>query len=316
MHGGVENKTAFLHLVMYSVNDMRQRRFLPSLKLLMALDAVVRHRSVTSAAAELNLTQSTVSRLILTLEGQLGKELFARERRRLIPNSFAISYQQDVARALDMIQRASMSVVTNPHGGTLALAVLPTFATRWLGPRLGGFLNANPGVSINMSTRIGKFDFAGEVFDAAIYYGQPESPGARHMKLFDERVTACISPGFSASHPLNSFNDLADIPMLHLESRPAVWADWFEGQGGVPQGISGMLMDQFSMMIQAAISGLGVALLPDYLAQNEIAEGRLVPVLEQAIPVRGAYWLAWPSEKDAYLPLVAFRNWLTESIDS
>lgn len=282
----------------------------------MALDAVVRHRSVTAAAAELNLTQSTVSRLILTLEEQLGKELFTRERRRLIPNSAAINYQRDVARALDMIQRASMSVVTNPDGGTLSLAVLPTFATRWLGPRLGGFLNAHPGVGVNMSTRIGRFDFAGEVFDAAIYYGQPDWDGARHLKLFDERVTACVSPEFAASRPLTSLDDLVDVPTLHLESRPTVWADWFEGQGGVPSGAGGMLVDQFSMMIQAAISGLGIALLPDYLAQIEIAEGRLVPVMQHAVPVRGAYWLVWPGEKESYAPLVAFRDWLTHSASS
>tara|TARA_R100000322_G_scaffold94439_4_gene58868 strand:- start:40066 stop:40959 length:894 start_codon:yes stop_codon:yes gene_type:complete len=293
------------------MNELRQRRFLPSIKLLLAFDAVVRHRSVTAAAGELSLTQSTVSRLILTLEEQLGKELFTRERRRLVPNAAAISYQRDVSRALDMIQRASMSVVTNPEGGTLSLAVLPTFATRWLGPRLGAFLNAHPGVAVNMSTRIGRFDFAGEVFDAAIYYGQRDWEGARHLKLFDETVTACVSPAFAASRRLDRLEDLDDVPMLHLESRPTVWADWFEGQGGTASGAGGMLVDQFSMMIQAAISGLGIALLPDYLAQIEIAEGRLVPVLRQAVPVRGAYWLVWPPDKDDHAPLQAFRQWLS-----
>jgi len=311
MHGNRRYKAIFTHYFMHKENDMRQRRFLPSVKLLMALDAVVRHRSITAAAEELSLTQSTVSRLILTLEEQLGKDLFTRERRRLIPNAAAISYQRDVARALDMIQRASMSVVTNPDGGTLSLAILPTFATRWLGPRLSGFLNAHPGVAVNMSTRIGRFDFGGEVFDAAIYYGQQNWPEARSMKLFDETVTACVSPGFAASHRLQNLEDLTGVPTLHLESRPSVWADWFEGQGGSATGTNGMMMDQFSMMIQAAISGLGIALLPDYLARIEISEGRLVPVLRQAVPVRGAYWLVWPAQKDDHAPLVSFRNWLS-----
>lgn len=290
---------------------MRQRRFLPSIKLLLALDAVVRHGSVTAAATELSLTQSTVSRLILNLEAQLGKELFTREHRRLIPNAAAISYQRDIARALDMVQRASMTVVTNPDGGTLSLAVLPTFATRWLGPRLSGFLNTYPGIAINMSTRIGRFDFAGEVFDAAIYYGTSDWAGVNHLKLFDETVTACVSPGFAASHRLETLDDLADVPMLHLESRDTFWSDWFHGQGAEPSGAGGMLMDQFSMVIQAAISGLGVALLPDYLAQIEISEGRLLPIFKQAVPVRGAYWLVWPKDKDDHAPLVSFRNWLS-----
>jgi len=276
----------------------------------MGLDAVVRHGSVTAAAAELNLTQSTVSRLVLSLEEQLGVELFTRKQRRLIPNAAAISYQRDIARALDIVQRASMSVVANPNGGTLSLAVLPTFATRWLGPRLVQFLNAHPGISVNMSTRIGRVDFSGETFDAAIYYGLGDWDGEEHLKLFDETVTACVAPGFADQHACERLEDLSGLPMLQLESRPNVWADWFEGQGGVPSTTGGMLVDQFSMMIQAAISGLGIALLPDYLAQIEISEGRLIPILKQAVPVRGAYWLAWPQDKANHAPLRAFHDWL------
>ena len=295
------------------MNEMRQRRFLPSIKLLMALDAVVRHRSVTAAAAELNLTQSTVSRLILTLEEQLGKELFIRERRRLVPNATAIRFQRDVARALDLIQRASMSVVTNPEGGTLSLAVLPTFATRWLGPRLPDFLNANPGVSVNLSTRIAPVDFSVEAFDAAILYGIGDYENVRSLKLMDEHMTACASQAFLAANPITSADDVAALPLLHLESRPSVWPDWFRGQGAAPASSEGMLMDQFSMMVQAAISGLGIALLPDYLAQREIAEGRLSPVLKEAVPVNGAYWLIWPETSDDSPPLKAFRAWLETS---
>lgn len=293
---------------------MRQRRFLPSIGSLLALDAVVRHGSVTAAAAELNLTQSTVSRLILSLEDRLGAELFTRQKRRLIPNAAALAYQRDVARALDLVQRASMSVLANPDGGTLSLAVLPTFATRWLGPRLGQFLSAHPGISVNMSTRIGPVDFPGEAFDAAIRYGPGDWEDLHHLKLFDEHVTACVSPDFARAHSLERVEDLADHPMLHLESRPDAWADWCDAQGAPPLAAGGMLMDQFSMMIQAAISGLGVALLPDYLARIEISERRLVPVLNPSVPVRAAYWLVWPEDKDDNPPLHAFRSWLSDRI--
>lgn len=289
---------------------MRSRRFLPSLKLLLAFDAVVRHGSVTAAAAELNLTQSTVSRLILSLEDQLGRELFTRANRRLIANAAAVQYQRDVARALDIVERASMSVVTNPEGGSLTLAVLPTFATRWLGPRLNDFFGAHPGIALNLSTRIGRIDFTGEAFDAAIYYGAGDWPGVQHLRLFDETMTACAAPEFLRAHPVATPEDLAHLPRLQLESRPTVWADWARGQGGHLSDGGGMMMDQFSMMIQAAISGLGVALLPDYLAQIEIAEGRLAPLLQQAVPVQGAYWLVWPEHKAHDAPLRALRDWL------
>lgn len=286
---------------------MQNTRFLPSLKLLMAFDAVIRLGSVTAAARELGQTQSAVSRLIIALEAQLGKELFTRQRKRLRPNTAALSYQRDIAQALDIIRRASTAVVANPDGGTLNLAVLPTFATRWLGPRLGQFLKLHPGVALNMATRIKRFDFANESFDAAIYFGTDNWSDVNHLKLFDERVTACASPEFVATHDLA---DIGVLPTLHLESRPTVWDDWFEAQRLPPQRGGGMLMDQFSMMIQAAISGLGIALLPHYIAETEIGEGRLVPILRQAVPVRGAYWLVWPQGKNNDAPLTALRAWL------
>jgi LysR family glycine cleavage system transcriptional activator len=130
------------------------------------------------------------------------------------------------------------------------------------------------------------------------------------MKLFDEHLTACASPDFMRCHPIESTADLANLPLLQLETRPTAWSAWFEGQGATPLAKTGMLMDQFSMMIQAAISGLGIALLPDYLAWAEIAEGRLLPVLQPSVPGAGSYWLAWPEAKDRYGPLRAFRNWM------
>ena len=292
---------------------LRQRRFLPNLSLLLAFDAVMRRGSVTGAAQDLGLTQSTISRLLQSLEAQLGQSLFTRHKKRLKPTEAAQRYFRDISGALDIIQRAGMSLIANPDGGTLDLAVLPTFATRWLAPRLPDFLSQHPGVSINLATRFTTFSFETEPFDAVIFFGRDDWPGAEHLKLFGERLTACASPQFLASHPITQAGDLAGCVLLQLETRPGAWSDWFAGQDvPAPEGISGMMMDQFSMMIQAAISGLGVALLPDYLARIEIAEGRLLPILRPNVPGRGAYWLAWPGRKAGLKPLEAFRGWLAE----
>lgn len=295
---------------MYGMNVLRPRRFLPSVSLLLAFEAVLRHESVTAAARELSLTQSTVSRLIQTLEEQLGQTLFLRQRKRLIPTDAARTYGRDISRALDMIQQASTALVVNPDGGALSLAILPTFGTRWLAPRLGRFLEATPGISVNLATRVKRFGFEAELFDAVIFFGQPDWPGARHLKLFDETLTACASAAFLQRHPVRSAADMMTLPLLQLETRLDAWEAWFRGQGAAAPRASGMLVDQFSMMIQAAISGLGIALLPDYLARTEIAEGRLAPILRQAVPGTGAYWLAWPAEKQTYRPLTAFRDWI------
>ena len=290
--------------------DMRQRPLLPSLSQLVAFEAVMGHHSVTAAADELHLTQSTVSRMIRALEDRIGRPLFLRRNRSLVPLPEALAYRDDVVRGLDIIQRASMSMMANPGGGTLSLSVLPTLATRWLAPHLGRFLGANPGIAVNLSTQIRRFSFRAESHDAAIYFGHRDWPEVRHMKLFDERLTACAAPGLLARHPVATVADMAALPRLQLETRAGGWADWFAAQGAEVPGGPGMVMDQFSTMIQAAISGLGVALLPHYLARTEIAEGRLHAVLTPDVPASGAYWLVWPEAKDAHPPLLRFRDWL------
>ncbi|BCH35691.1 LysR family transcriptional regulator [Mesorhizobium sp. L-8-10] len=288
----------------------RPRRFLPSISLLSAFEAVLRTGSTAAAARELDLTQGAVSRLIQNLEVQLGRPLFDRHRRKLIPTEAARAYGRDITRALDTIQRASMELSANPEGGTLSLAILPAFGTRWLAPRLGGFLAAHPGVTINLATRLKRFSFEAEGFDAAIHFGVDDWRDAGHMKLFEERLTACATPGFLEGKAIKSIGDMRTLQLLQLETRPTAWEAWFEAQGVAPCPVQGMLFDQFATMTQAAIAGLGVALLPEYLAEPEIAEGRLVSLFTPAVSSVGAYWLVWPKARANYLPLEAFRAWL------
>ncbi|MFB2594591.1 LysR family transcriptional regulator [Paracoccus sp. p4-l81] len=292
---------------------MRPRRFLPNMPLLIAFEAVLREGTVSAAAQDLGLTQSTVSRLIQTLEAQLGVALFLRHRKRLTPTEAALRFGTEISAALDLIQRGSLSLVANPDGGHLNLAVLPTFGTRWLAPRLPGFLSAHPGVSVNLTTRFHRFGFQTEPFDAVIFFGQPDWADADHLKLFSERITACAAPDLLARQPIAAPSDLAGQMLFQLPTRPGAWADWFAGQGAAPVAAQGMVMDQFSMVIQAAIAGMGIALLPDYLARMEIAEGRLAPVLRPAVPSRGAYWLAWPRARGGLNALRAFRGWLAQA---
>jgi LysR family glycine cleavage system transcriptional activator len=295
---------------------MRPRRFVPSISLLSAFEAVLRTGSISAAAREVNLTQSTVSRLVQSLEEQLGRPLFERHRQRLIPTEAAQAYGRDVTRALDLIQRGSMEFLANPGGGTLSLAILPAFGTRWLAPRLGMFLTKNPGVTINLATRLKRFNFAAEGFDAAIHFGADDWRDAGHMKLFEEALTACASPALLAEHPVHTVHDMAGLPLLQLETRSNAWRIWFAAHGAESSSVTGMLLDQFATMTQAAISGLGVALLPDYLADIEIEEKRLVPLLKRSVPGTGAYWLVWPRSRANYPPLEAFRIWLAAEVSS
>lgn len=294
----------------YYAYMLRQRRFLPSISLLTAFEAVLRTGSTAAAARKLNLSQGAVSRLVQNLEMQLGRTLFVRRRKRLTPTTAAHEYGRDIAKALDLIQRSSMELIANPRGGVLSLAILPAFGTRWLAPRLGRFLAVNPGVTINLATRLRRFDVEAEGFDAAIHFGEDDWPGTEHLKILDERLTACAAPSFLADHRIEAAGDLAGLQLFRIETRPSAWAAWFAGQDAPSVPAQGILFDQFAPMIQAAISGLGVALLPDYLARIEINEARLAPILKPAVAGAGSYWLAWPETRADYPPLEAFRSWL------
>lgn len=292
----------------------RQRRFLPSISQLTAFETVLRTGTTTAAARELQLSQAAVSRLVQTLEAQIGHPLFIRQRKRLVPTEAALTYGRDIGSALDIIQRSSMRIAANLGGGSLSLAILPAFGTRWLAPRLGRFLAAHPGITINLATRIRPFDFSAEPFDAAIYFGTGTWPDAGHLKLFDERVTACIAPRLLESHPINRPADLAGLQLFQIETRPQAWATWFAAQEAEPLPVTGMLFDQFAPIMEATIAGLGVGLLPEYLAETEIAAGRLVPLLTPSVSGTGSYWLAWPASRETHRPLQAFKEWLAGEV--
>ncbi|ACM02556.1 LysR family transcriptional regulator [Cereibacter sphaeroides] len=286
------------------------RRYLPPVGQLAAFEAVTRTGSTAAAARELDLTQGTVSRLVQGLEEQLGVVLFQRQRKRLRPTQAALAYAAEVRRALDILGRASLRLASDPEGGVLSLAILPTFGTHWLAPRLPGFLKAHPGVTINLATRLKPFEFEGEEFDAAIHFGSPTWPRAGHLRLFGEGVVAVAAPEFLAAHPVAAAADLLALALLTLETRPRGWAGWFAHHGVVAAVPRGMVFDQFATMMQAAIHGIGVALLPEFLAGPALAEGTLVPALGGPVEGRHAYWLVWPEDRGDHPPLAAFRDWL------
>ncbi|AOZ68328.1 LysR family transcriptional regulator [Rhodobacter xanthinilyticus] len=286
------------------------RRFLPSLSLLQAFEAAARLQSITGAAAELSLTQSAVSRQIRALEEQLGTVLFHREKQTIRLTHGGATYAREVREALQKISQASMNLRANPHGGTLSLAILPTFGTRWLAPRLPAFLAANPGITINLVTRLTQFDFSAETVDAAIHFGRTDWPGAAFTYLMGEDVVPACSPAMAARFGFGAPADLRAAPLLHLTSRPDAWEKYFARNGVDAENVHGMLFDQFATAAQAAAAGLGVALLPTFLIEDEIAAGRLVRAFDAPMRSDEAYYLCWPRDQGDYEPLRQFADWL------
>ncbi|MBM7046219.1 LysR family transcriptional regulator [Rhizobium lusitanum] len=286
------------------------RRFLPSLPLLAAFETAARTGSVTAAAKELNLTQSAVSRQIRALEEQLGVELFHRERQTIKLTIGGQGYAREVRDALRKISSASLNLRANPYGGTLNLAILPTFGARWLAPRLPDFLSGNPGITVNLMTKITEFDFRLEPLDAAIHFGRPEWPGGEFALLRQEIVTPACSPGVKEAYKFVEPSDVRRAPLLHLASRPDAWERWMVMYGILPESVHGMLFDQFATAAQAAIAGVGVALLPKFLIEEELAQGKLVHAVDAQMRSAEAYHLVWPSDRSSHPPLLAFKRWI------
>ncbi|MFO7770816.1 MAG: LysR substrate-binding domain-containing protein [Roseovarius gahaiensis] len=286
------------------------RRFLPSTSALRALEALDRLGSATAAAEDLNLSQSAVSRQIQALEEQTGVPMVIREGRRMVLTPDAAQYAADIRAALTKITQATVKLTVNPAGGSLDLAILPTFGMRWLVPRLAEFARLHPEVTINLSTRLKPFNFASEAFDAAIHFGLPEWPGTHAIRLKAEAVIAVCAPNLIADQPPRHAQDVLRLPLLHIETRPEAWQAWFAAHGVEAGPVTGTIYDQFATITQAALHGLGVALLPDYLAEQDLATGRLVRAWGGPTASPGAYHLVWPVEKSRDAALLKFRDWL------
>jgi DNA-binding transcriptional LysR family regulator len=289
------------------------RRFLPSISSLLALEAVERLGSASAAADELSLTHGAISRQLKVLEAQLDIPLIQRDGMRLKLNPAAAEYCGIVRGLLQDLSQATLKLKANPTGGSLNLAILPAFGVHWLAPRLKEFADRHPEVTVNLSTRLKPFDFRAQAFDGAIHFGQQEWLGVDYLHIADERVLPVCAPTLVSEPPADPAG-LLRYPLLHLETRADAWEAWFGSYGVAAPGLHGMLFDQFSTMAQAAIHGLGIALLPSYLAESEIRSGRLVCIYGEAVASSGSYYLVWPNDRPARPPLLKFARWLEGAI--
>ena len=291
---------------------MLRKSFLPPIADLLAFEAAARHTSISRAAEELHLTQSAVSRQIRQLEAQLGMAVFHRVRQRVVLTDAGRVYAADVRAVLQQLAAATQKTMAwSDGGGLLNLAVLPTFGTRWLIPRLADFAALHPDVTVNIAARSEPFDFAQEPLDAAIHFGAPLWAGAVCEYLMHEQVVPLCSPAYRQRLGIAQVQDVARAVLLQQTTRPTQWADWFEQVGVDSQhALRGPRYEQFAMIAQAAVSGLGAALLPRFLVEAEIASGALVQLFPQALESADAYYLVYP-ESRAEAPLVrAFRDWI------
>lgn len=291
------------------------RRKIPSTAALVAFESAARHQSFTKAADELALTQSAVCRQIAGLEEFLGIELFRRSRRGVKLTEAGLAYSRKVAAQLDAVERDTLAAMGQQGAQGLELAVVPTFATQWLVPRLKEFQRLHPEVTVHLTNRTRPFLFADTAFDAAIYFGDGDWSGTEAHYLMPEEPLPVCSPELLGERTQFAATELANLSLLQQSTRPYAWRQWFAAQGlNVPRDMSGPRYELFSMLAQAAMHGMGVALIPPFLIQRELDAGLLVPAHPAALLSSDrAYRLMIPERKVESAALRAFRDWLLQA---
>lgn len=291
------------------------RRKLPSTQALHCFEAAARHQSFTRAAQELSLTQGAVSRQVAALEDFVGVPLFKRTQHGMSLTPAGADYARQVAQRLDALERDALDVMGRQGSGdALTLAAVPTFATRWLIPRLASLAQSQPQLQIHIEARTRPFLFAESGLDAAVYAGTAEQvqqwAGTRATCLLVEEVVPVCSPAWLSEGRALLAQELANMPLLQQSTRPEAWRQWFDAQGvDAPKAMAGPRYEQFSMQAAAAACGLGIALMPTLLVQAELARGELVVACPHPLRGRRAYYLVQPDAPER-AALTAFKEWV------
>ena len=287
-------------------------RRLPNLNAVKAFEAVARNGSVTGAARELAVTQGAVSRHVVALEQWLGIKLFTRRQRGVELNAKGATYFRALKGALDQVDFATRQLQMGPDDSLLRLKLPPTFAIRWLIPRLASFHGLHPGIDVRITTSHDTADFDREDIDACIHSEREVPVGPGFRRLFGEVLVPVCSPQLLARGVrLREPRDLARQVLLCSMNRPLDWPRWLAA-AGVPEidGNGGLKFENAALAYQAAIDELGVMIAQYALVEDDLKAGRLVAPIPLRVPTAGAYYLAYSPDRPRSAGVAAFEDWI------
>jgi LysR family glycine cleavage system transcriptional activator len=301
-------------------------RRLPPLNALRAFEAAGRNLSFTKAAEELNVTQAAVSHQIKTLEDVLGVALFRRMNRQILLTDAGQSLLPAASQAFDSLALAVSRLPSAQDSGELRLSALPSFAAKWLLPRLFRFREQHPEIDILLEASHALTDFRRSDTDLAIRYGGGNYEGL-HVELFmrEEHFPVCsprlLEEARTNGPPLEKPEDLARHTLLHDDSPGTFefpnWNTWLSAAGVTNVDTShGPAFSDSAMLIQAAVAGYGIALGRRSLCTEELASGQLVAPFDFVLRADAAYYLVSAPDKWELPKVQAFRRWLREEARS
>jgi len=294
---------------------------LPPLSALRSFEAVARLLSFSKAAVELHVTPGAVSQQITSLESLLGTRLFDRTRRSVALTDAAMRMLPDIQAGLEMLARAIGRKASPAGERTLAISVTPSFASKWLLPRLPAFYEQHPNIDLRISATVGLADFKRDKIDLAIRLGHGRYPGLNAEPLFTDALTPFCSPDLlKRKGPLKKPDDLRKHRLIHDTSIPGggehgAWEQWLRlaGASNVPAH-RGAKFTLAELAMQAAIDGAGVVLGRVVLAEVDVAAGRLVRPFQIALPLDVSYFLVQASDGPPRHEIQCFQEWLFSSL--
>ncbi|MCP3710213.1 transcriptional regulator GcvA [Paraburkholderia sp. CNPSo 3274] len=292
--------------------DLRQ---LPALNALKAFEAAARHESFSRAADELFVTHGAVSHQIRALEAELGVALFSRDGKRVRVTDTGRRYAGQVREALNQLAHATQEIRAGDRDRRLVVSMLSSFAARWVTPRIGRFIEAHPQWDVELQSTNSLTDFARDDVDVAIRFGYGHYPGLHAELLLDEIFFPACSPDFNGGKLPTDPRELATLPLLRSDDE--LWRPWFDAAGlqNLPEPKRGVLYQDSSNLLQAAMDGQGIALVRRSLATHEITLGRLVRLFKDIDgPSPWRYYFICPPQRMQTARVQAFRDWVFDEV--
>ena len=289
----------------------------PPLRSLAAFEAAARNGSFWRAAAELNITKSGISHHIKALEDFLETKLFVRLNRGVRLTVEGVTYYDSIHEAYRHINDGTRRLIGGPQRETLTVQCGVSFGYRWLIPRLPLFLSEHPGIDLRIVTPTAKLEDRSDAVDIEIRYGPASEPGMYVESLLEENIVPMCSPVILKGRDLREPDDLSKFRLIESELSEYSWSSWLSANRIGISEFSRLRFDNIMLALQAATSGLGIALEGDFLASEELAAGRLV------VPAGLRGMVARKSLRNFIVPetqakaekVLVFRDWLFHMID-
>lgn len=295
------------------------RKLYPAMPWLRSFVVTARHGSISRAAVELHLTQGAVSKQIMELEQSLGVALFTRERKRLFVTSAGQRYLPAVQAALAQIESATLELMAHGNqGGALHVYCVPTFAAKWVIPRMARLYALHPAITVDFVHTSRAQDFNGLELDCAIRYGNGDWQDASSDYLAGREVVLIAPPKAYRGAALRRPADIEKHTLLHHFQVPDAWPQWCLAQG--LSSIStqqGPVLDNYNSVIRAVMAGLGLALVPACLVREDVEAGLVSAPLSGVVAphqMASGYFLCCPLGRMQTPALTVFRQWLLDEV--